>query len=107
MSESAHREVGMVGLADFVAGLRRELGEAQVARDPGTQFMVGPIELEVTLVAKKQADASAKVRLYVAELGGGGALSREETQRVRFTLTPVDGGGGDIRVSGSSPVRPR
>ena len=44
-------EAKAVPLAEFVSGLRAELRAAQAARDPGLQFAVGPVSVELTVVA--------------------------------------------------------
>jgi hypothetical protein len=87
-----------VPLAEFVSALREELRAAQGARDPGLQFAVGPVSVEFTVVTKRDGGPEAKVRFWVVEAGGAAHLSREATQRVSLTLTPVDEHGRSIYV---------
>src|SRR3954469_22579963 len=47
-------EDGRVPVAEFVAGLRAELKEAQETRDPGLQFKVGPVQVEFTVVSGRE-----------------------------------------------------
>jgi hypothetical protein len=99
---------GAVGLADFVEALRREL---RVARDRGEgsdlHFDVGPVELELSLVTTKEAGPEAKVRFWVIEAGGSAKFSRQQTQRVKLTLSPVDPVGQTSRISDRASERPR
>jgi hypothetical protein len=96
-----------VALAEFVSGLREELREAQAAREPGLQFAVGPVSVEFTVVTARQGGPEAKVRFWVVEAGGSAQWSREATQKVSLTLTPVDERGQPIyildRVVGPPP----
>jgi hypothetical protein len=96
-----------VALAEFVSGLREELRTAQAAREPGLQFAVGPVSVEFTVVTAREGGPDAKVRFWVVEAGGSARWSREATQKVSLTLTPVDERGQPIyildRVVGPPP----
>jgi NTP-dependent ternary system trypsin peptidase co-occuring protein len=93
-------------LRDFVSGLRAELraahdDAAQAERSGpagGPKFVVGPVNVEFTVVAKKEAGANGGVRFYVFELGASGSVGSEATQRVSLQLNPVgwDGDPYDI-----------
>jgi NTP-dependent ternary system trypsin peptidase co-occuring protein len=87
-----------VALAEFVAGLREELRAAQAAREPGLQFAVGPVAVEFTVVTTREAGPEAKVRFWVVEAGGSARWSREATQKVSLTLTPVDEHGEPVYI---------
>jgi Trypsin-co-occurring domain 2 len=87
-----------VALAEFVAGLREELRAAQAAREPGLQFAVGPVVVEFTVVTTREGGPEAKVRFWVVEAGGSARWSRESTQKVSLTLTPVDERGEPVYV---------
>jgi hypothetical protein len=87
-----------VALAEFVAGLREELRAAQAAREPGLQFAVGPVSVEFTVVTTREGGPEAKVRFWVVEAGGSARWSRERTQQVSLTLTPVDEQGRPIYI---------
>jgi hypothetical protein len=89
--------VEWVTLAEAVQVLREEL---TVARDNGAdqdiQFDVGPVEIEFAVVAKRSG--GGKVGLtFLVPLGIEGGLAKEETHRVKVTLTPRD------RETGESP----
>ena len=88
----------LVPLAEFVSGLREELRAAQAARDPGLQFAVGPVSVEFTVVTTREGGPEAKVRFWVVEAGASAQWSREATQKVSLTLTPVDEHGQPIHI---------
>jgi hypothetical protein len=96
-----------VPLAEFVSGLREELRAAQASREPGLQFAVGPVSVEFTVVTAREGGPEAKVRFWVVEAGGSARWSREATQKVSLTLTPVDERGQPVyildRVQGPPP----
>src|SRR6516162_7213399 len=94
-------EARPVPLADFVSGLREELRAAQAARDPGLQFAVGPVSVEFTVVTAREGGPEAKVRFWVVEAGGSAQWSRETTQKVSMTLTPVDEHGQPLYIADS------
>ena len=96
-----------VPLAEFVSGLREELRKAQAARDPGLQFAVGPVSVEFTVVAAREGGPEAKVRFGVVEAGGSARWSREATQKVSLTLTPVDEHGRQVYILDPVPDRPK
>ena len=87
-----------VGLADFVAGLREELRAAQAVREPGLQFAVGPVAVEFTMAAVHEGGPEAKVRFWVIEAGASARWSREATQKVSLTLTPVNERGEPVYI---------
>jgi hypothetical protein len=95
-----------VPLAAFVAGLREELRIAQSSRDPGLQFVVGDVSVEFTIVTEREGGPEAKVRFYVVEAGGSARWSKEATQKVSMTLTPVDEHGQPVRIADQVPGPP-
>jgi len=95
-----------VPLAEFVAGLREELRAAQAAREPGLQFAVGPVSVEFNVVTAREGGPEAKVRFWVVEAGGSAQWSREATQKVSLTLTPVDERGQPIYILEHVPGPP-
>ena len=92
-------EARLVPLAEFVSGLREELRAAQAARDPGLQFAVGPVSVEFNVVTAREGGPEAKVRFWVVEAGGSAQWSREATQKVSLTLTPVDEHGQPLYIA--------
>jgi hypothetical protein len=89
----------LIGLSDAVDALRRELTAArQSGQGQPTLFEVGPVEIELSVVVKKSGSGRAGVNIGVVTIGGGGGLAREQTHRVKITLTPKD------RSTGSAPI---
>ncbi len=94
----------LVSLRDFIAGLRSELkaahDDAEQDDSPDSpQFVVGPVNVEFTVTAKKDASAKGGVRFYVFELGAGGSIGTESTQQVSLVLNPQAKDGGSYLAS--------
>jgi hypothetical protein len=91
---------GLVGLADAIRELRRELTQA-MAEGHGQQvrFELGPVEMEFLLEISKAAEGDVGVRFWVVSLGGKGSVSSGSTHRVKLSLSPRD-------HSLDSPVKP-
>ncbi len=111
MQASQQPAENWLSLSDFVAALRTELRTAHEdaergKRADGPRFVVGPVTVEFTMAARKEAEGRAGVRFYVFELGGGGSVASEATQRVTLTLTPTTKDGGSYKVAGATPVIP-
>ena len=80
----------MIELAEVIRQLRGELNRArQGAADEDLRFELGPIELEVTVELEKEGGVDAKVRFWVAELGGDARVGTTNTQRIKLTLQPT------------------
>ena len=63
----------MIELAEVIRGLREELQRAIAAGEgEALRFELGPIELEVSVAVQASAQAGAKVRFWVVELGAEG-----------------------------------
>ena len=102
----------LVSLRDFIAGLRAELKAAhddaeQAGDDGGPRFLFGDVNVEFTVTAKKEAEAKGGVRFYVFELGAGGSVAAESTQKVSLVLTPVNPDGTAYQASDSIPDDPQ
>jgi hypothetical protein len=103
----------LVPLRDFVAALRSELlaahndGLAPGSDENSPRFVVGPVNIEFTVTAKKDAEAKGGVRFYVFELGASGSVGTESTQRVSLTLTPVTKDNDPYDVADQMPFRPK
>jgi hypothetical protein len=80
-------------LSEFVRALRQEIvASAAAARDEAIKFELGPIELEFSVVATREAGVNGKISFQVLgsgfEIGGDGKGSAVRTQRVKLTLSP-------------------
>lgn len=86
-------------LTEVVEGLRQQLAQAVLAAHAdGVRFQVNGVELEFTVVAKREAGGDGKIKFSVlgvgAELGAAGKMAQERTQKVKLSLTPVLGKAG-------------
>ncbi|WP_314175527.1 trypco2 family protein [Streptomyces winkii] len=96
-----------IELSELVRQLRAELkaAAAEGAEAGETlQFDVGPVEIEATVAATREAGGSGKVRFWVVDAGGDSRFTRSETQRITLTLNPKtvrpDGSAHSPRISG-------
>jgi hypothetical protein len=83
---------GLIRLEEVVDTLRTELKALQwkAGHDgESLRFSVEEVEPEFQLVVTKGAEGEGKVNVYVAELGGKGIWSKENTQAIRLKLKPV------------------
>jgi hypothetical protein len=73
-----------IGLQELVYQVKQEL-LAQSAEDPVPLFYVAGVELELSVVARKEGQAG--IKLYVVDVGG--EYGREHSQTVRVSLQPL------------------
>ena len=99
----------MIELAQVIRDLRSELQAAmEAAPMDGLRFELGPVELELTVGVQKAANAEARIRFWVVEVGTDGGISQTSTQRVKLTLQPRVGASANMPfVSGPSEPRER
>jgi Trypsin-co-occurring domain 2 len=104
VSEDDHR----IGLADAIEALHADLLVAvERASEHDLHFPVGSVDLEFQIGITKSADAKAGFRVWVVELGAGGAIAKESLQRIRVTLeAPVDENGNPVMVGRNLHQRP-
>ncbi|MEW2301553.1 trypco2 family protein [Streptomyces sp. NPDC006655] len=87
----------VIELSELISELRRELQNAMVtAADQSLRFELGPVELETTVLAAKEAGGRGTVRFWVVEAGGDGRLTHSSTHRVRLTLQPRVSDTGEV-----------
>jgi hypothetical protein len=80
-----------VGLAEAFEALRHEIAlTCNVDAGERFQFDIGLIEVEFSVVATKARGINGGVQFGVVTVGGEGKCTREETHRVKVTLTPLD-----------------
>jgi hypothetical protein len=78
-----------VSVAEAIERLREELESALAAgRGRAVQFGVGEVTLTLNVVAERSRDASAKIRWWLVEAGGGVGSSSQVTQTLVLTLRP-------------------
>jgi hypothetical protein len=86
----------VIELASLIRDLRAELQQAAAAGDgQALGFELGPIELEVEVAVQRSGGVGSTVRFFVIELGGDVELGATGTQRIKLTLTPHLGAGGE------------
>ena len=73
-----------IGLQELLYQVKKEL-LAQSPDDPVPLFYVEGVDLELSITARKEAQAGVKI--YVVDIGGGGSQEREQT--VRVSLRPL------------------
>jgi hypothetical protein len=86
-------ELDLVPLREAIEALRTEIMEAAATgANQLVSFLVGPIELEFNVVAKREGAGKANVKFGIlglgAEIGGDLKVTGETTQKVKITLTP-------------------
>jgi Trypsin-co-occurring domain 2 len=88
-------------------GCARVAGRDHRCSNETVRFELGPSEVEITIVAKREGGPNGKIKFEVlglgAELGGGAKLGGEKTQNVKLNLTPVkilpDGSQAHLEIS--------
>jgi hypothetical protein len=94
-------------LGDAVGAIRAQLQQALDEGDSkGLKFRCGPVELEFSVEVRK--DAEARTRVFVVPWSGEarGGFTTDRVQRIKVTLQPVDGEGGDAVIHGRQSGRP-
>ncbi len=92
-----------IQLSEAIENLRAELQSAQdQGKDQDLQFRLGPIELELEVVAEKGAEGEAKVNWWIFGGGVSGNVSDASTHKIKLTLQAVDKNGKPIQVANSA-----
>jgi hypothetical protein len=79
-----------IELEHVVDELRKALWSAiKKAGDDELAFQVGDIEVEFSVAVTNEAGANAGVKFWVIELGGSASHAQAETQKIKFSLTPM------------------
>ncbi|WP_225844936.1 trypco2 family protein [Streptomyces sp. HPF1205] len=77
----------MVELAEMIHQLRSELARAMAdGENEELRFVLGPIELELSVSVQREVAGSGKVKFWVAELGTDTRRDDIATQTLRLTL---------------------
>jgi hypothetical protein len=84
----------IIPFAEAVRALRSEIILAVgTAKNEKLRFSLGPIELELQVVAKREGGPSAKIKFGLLgsglELGGSGKFSSETVHKVKLRLDPI------------------
>lgn len=70
-----------IGLKELIYEVKKEL-LSQSADDPVPLFYVEGVELELSVIARREGKAGVKI--YVVNVGGEGSQERAQTVRVRL-----------------------
>lgn len=88
-----------VELAEAIGVVRDQLRLAREAgEDQEPRFVVGRVEVEFAVEARRDGGAEGGVQFGVFTLKGRAGVSAGSTHRVRLELTPETDAGGDYRV---------
>ena len=99
---------GLLPLASLVDALRDELRDARGRADPTLTFLVGPVTVELNVVARREASAKFGAKFFAfLDTGVEAKAGRDTTHKLTFTLTPGDptSADGQLRV-GDKTGRP-
>ncbi|MFW6720442.1 trypco2 family protein [Streptomyces sp. MAR4 CNY-716] len=89
----------LVGLADAIAEVRRELARAEREGERSDwRFRVDKVSLEFAVELHRTGEGRLSLRLGVVEAGAGGSATRVGTHRVQLDLVP-HGAAGDRAIS--------
>jgi hypothetical protein len=94
-------------LGEAVSAIRAQLQQAlEEGRGEPLRFRSGPVELEFSIEVRKEGEARARILVlpWSAEARAGASAGR--VHRIRLTLQPVDGTGGDLLIAGTGAERP-
>jgi hypothetical protein len=95
-------------LAEVISALRREIvAGAQEGEGADVRFQLGNIDLEFTVVAKREGGPKGSIKFAVlgigAEVGADAKFAKERTQKVKLTLSPMqrlpDGSYGQVMIN--------
>ena len=97
------QSISNVPLVEVIAALREDLKTASIQSDPNNPIIIEEIEIELQAVVTKSADANAKAKIEVLNMGkflGLGGLEGEvnikgdwakvSTQKIKLKLTPTE-----------------
>jgi hypothetical protein len=88
-----------VKLADAIRDLRAELLKAVAeGRNSDLRFGLGPIELELQVVASAKVGAKGGVDWWIFKAETSGDASQHHTHKLKLTLQPEDRYGRNIRA---------
>ncbi|WP_203912994.1 trypco2 family protein [Rhizocola hellebori] len=98
-------EAEAVSLADLIVQLRGDLYRAAwqgEGKDP--KFVVGPVELELSVIVDSSRGVGASAALWVVDVSAEGKRSSQTIHRIKLTLQPVGPDGHPSKISGPSMV---
>jgi Trypsin-co-occurring domain 2 len=84
----------LIPLSAAIKDLRRQLAEAVAeGEQQSLRFELGPIELELQIVASREAGVEGNINFKIfgwgAEGGGDGKLGDQRTQKLKLIMKPI------------------
>lgn len=96
---AAAPEWAPVELTAAIEQIRAQLADAmEKGKGAPLSFRPGPVELEFEVAFSATGGGEFGVKAYVLSIGAKGEVSREVTNRVKLSLTPVGPTGDDILI---------
>ncbi|MBR9910023.1 MAG: hypothetical protein GYB33_06670 [Gammaproteobacteria bacterium] len=96
-----------IDLAEAIQNLREQLSEAvKASANSELRFNLGPIEMELQVVASREAGAKGGVKWLLFEAGADAKLGATQTQTLKLVLQPVNTQGQPIQVNAELDRRP-
>ncbi|GIH02867.1 hypothetical protein Rhe02_09340 [Rhizocola hellebori] len=87
-------------LADLIYQLRGDLNlAAWQGRNKDPKFVVGPIELEVSVVLDMSRSGGVAAKLVLLDVSAAAARSSQTAHRIKLTLQPVGPDGRPSQIS--------
>lgn len=94
-------------LGETVSAIREQLQQAMDEGDgKALKFRAGPVELEFSIEVRKEGEAKARIMVLPWSAEARAAAGANAVHRLKLTLQPIDGAGGDAQILGQSPQRP-
>lgn len=98
----------LLPLPEVIEELRRQIADvASRSKQRDLRFVVNTVELEFSVVAKREGGGEGKIKFSVlglsGEAGASGRVAQERTQKIKLSLTPVDESPALARLSSDLP----
>jgi Trypsin-co-occurring domain 2 len=88
-----------VELAAAIQQIRSQLADAiEAGKGSPVAFKPGPVELELEVAFSATGGGDFGVKAYVLSIAAKGEVSKEATNRVKLTLTPVGPAGEELLI---------
>jgi hypothetical protein len=96
-----------IELSEMLVNLRQELVKAQKsAAKEDLKFSVGDIEVELQITTTKEGQGKGGVKFWVYNAEASGKLSTQKVHKIKLTLKPELGSGGDLKILDDEEEQP-
>lgn len=97
--DAAAPEWAPVELTEAIEQIRHQLADAmEKGKGSSLAFRPGPVELEFEVAFSATGGGEFGVKAYVLSIGAKGEVSRQATNRVKISLTPVSPTGEELLI---------